>query len=285
MLDAVVQIHAGADANDDIRCQFYDLGASAAVGGSEQANDSLPASGYGQLVLHCLYYTASATTVQVWAVNNTAARGSVTPPITTNVVITGAGSSSVNGLYINQGVNPNSGYGGNWWLKTTNDFNLVFLAGSAVRWYVAEANNGTAAAGYYHSAQSVSSTDPVYGWTESGIGSAGADGGTTPLPSLAYAYGAPATNMTALALSSSSTKACVPAITALSVSTGESVSLTITGAGLTGATAVKINGTSCTSVVVVSDTEITCTTPASFTTGAVAVTTPGGVASYGSFTP
>ena len=77
---------------------------------------------------------------------------------------------------------------------------------------------------------------------------------------------------------SSDSAARTPAITSFSPTYGESVSLTLTGSGFTGATSVKINGTACTSATVVSDTQITCTTPASFTSGTVAVATPGGTA-------
>jgi hypothetical protein len=54
--------------------------------------------------------------------------------------------------------------------------------------------------------------------------------------------------------------------------------VTITGSGLTGTTAVKFNTTAVTSFTVVSDTQITATIAAKTTSGFVSVTTPGGTA-------
>ena len=61
-------------------------------------------------------------------------------------------------------------------------------------------------------------------------------------------------------------------------------SVTINGANLTGATAVKLNGTAA-SFTVVSPIKIKATVPCGATTGKIAVTTPAGtVISVGSFT-
>ena len=77
----------------------------------------------------------------------------------------------------------------------------------------------------------------------------------------------------------------LPVLSSFTPTYGESVSVTLTGSGFTGATGVSFNGTAGTSVVVVSDTEITVTSPASFTNGPISVATPGGTAvSYANFT-
>jgi hypothetical protein len=77
-----------------------------------------------------------------------------------------------------------------------------------------------------------------------------------------------------------------PSITSLSPTSGPvGTSVTITGANLTGASAVGFNGTAATTFAVVSATTVTATVPAGAATGPVSVTTPGGTAtSPGSFT-
>ena len=76
----------------------------------------------------------------------------------------------------------------------------------------------------------------------------------------------------------------IPTVTAISPIYGPvstSTTITITGTGFTGATAVTIGGTAATSFSVVSNTSITATTPASSTIGQVdvLVTTPSGTSS------
>ena len=62
-------------------------------------------------------------------------------------------------------------------------------------------------------------------------------------------------------------------------------SVTLTGAGFTGATAVKFNGTAATTFTVGSDTSITVTVPSGAASGTIAITTPGGTGSSpGAFT-
>lgn len=76
----------------------------------------------------------------------------------------------------------------------------------------------------------------------------------------------------------------VPAITAFTpTSAGPSTTVTITGSGLTGATAVSFGGTAATSFTVVSATSITAVV-GSGASGSVSVTTPGGTATLTGFT-
>ena len=77
-----------------------------------------------------------------------------------------------------------------------------------------------------------------------------------------------------------------PTISGFSPASGPAGStVTISGSGFTGATAVAFNGTSAASYTVKSDTQITATVPAGATTGPVSVTAPGGTAtSTASFT-
>ncbi|HEY0156591.1 MAG TPA: IPT/TIG domain-containing protein [Thermoanaerobaculia bacterium] len=74
----------------------------------------------------------------------------------------------------------------------------------------------------------------------------------------------------------------IPAVTSFDPLTGEAgATVTITGARLTGATAVKFGGTSggaSTSIAVVNDTTVTAVVPASGKSGTICVTTPGGTA-------
>ena len=75
-----------------------------------------------------------------------------------------------------------------------------------------------------------------------------------------------------------------PVVTTFTPTYGTSVSVTLTGVGFSGATAVSFNGTPGTSLVVVNDTTITVTSPSSFTGGPISVTTIAGVAaSVGSY--
>ena len=78
----------------------------------------------------------------------------------------------------------------------------------------------------------------------------------------------------------------VPAVTSFDPISGVvGTSVTVSGSGLSGATAVTFNGTAATSFSVVSDTQVTASVPAGATTGKVAVTTPGGTStSAASFT-
>ena len=74
-----------------------------------------------------------------------------------------------------------------------------------------------------------------------------------------------------------------PAITSFSpASAGIGSVVTLTGSGLSGATAVKVNGTAVTKVTVVGPTSLVLTVPTGATTGKVTVTTAGGTATSGS---
>jgi len=74
-----------------------------------------------------------------------------------------------------------------------------------------------------------------------------------------------------------------PTITGFAPTSGApGTSVVITGANLTGATAVSFNGTAASSFTVNSDTQITAVVPATATSGAISVTTPSGTASSGS---
>jgi streptogramin lyase len=90
-------------------------------------------------------------------------------------------------------------------------------------------------------------------------------------------------NKLAVAVPSASS---APAISGFSPASGPAGStVTISGSGLTGATAVAFNGTSAASDTVKSDTTITAVVPAGASTGPVSVTGPGGTAtSTASFT-
>ncbi|WP_285571921.1 IPT/TIG domain-containing protein [Geothrix limicola] len=76
----------------------------------------------------------------------------------------------------------------------------------------------------------------------------------------------------------------VPTVTSLNPTGGQAgSSVTITGTGLTNASAVSFNGTPAASFTVTSATQITATVPAGATTGPVSVTTPGGTATGPAF--
>jgi len=70
-----------------------------------------------------------------------------------------------------------------------------------------------------------------------------------------------------------------PTLTSFAPTSGaEGDTITLTGTGFTGASAVTFNGTAATTFTVDSDTSITVTVPTGATTGAIVVTTPGGTA-------
>jgi C1A family cysteine protease len=76
------------------------------------------------------------------------------------------------------------------------------------------------------------------------------------------------------------TVAPAPTVTSFTPASGPvGTSVTVTGSGFTGATAVSFNGIAAATFSVASDTQITATVPAGATTGPIAVTTPGGSAS------
>jgi uncharacterized repeat protein (TIGR02543 family) len=82
-----------------------------------------------------------------------------------------------------------------------------------------------------------------------------------------------------------STQTAAPTVTAVSPSSGTTLggtTVTITGTGFTGATAVNFGGTAATSYTVVSDTEITATAPAGTGTVDTTVTTANGTSSTSS---
>ena len=99
--------------------------------------------------------------------------------------------------------------------------------------------------------------------------------------STTYHYRIEATNATGTTFGSdqqftTTGQGTAPAVSSFTPTSGPSgTSVTITGSGFTGATAVKFNGTTAT-FTVTSDTQITATVPAAATTGPVAVTTPAG---------
>jgi hypothetical protein len=62
---------------DKIRCKFYNAKTSADVAGSEEANDGIAAGSDGQIILDSLIYVSAASTIQLWAVNNSNAEGTV----------------------------------------------------------------------------------------------------------------------------------------------------------------------------------------------------------------
>lgn len=79
----------------------------------------------------------------------------------------------------------------------------------------------------------------------------------------------------------SSCPAPAPTISAFSPSSGGvGTSVTISGSGFTGATAVAFNGTNA-SFTVDSDTQVTATVPVGATSGPISITTPGGTATSG----
>jgi subtilisin family serine protease len=74
------------------------------------------------------------------------------------------------------------------------------------------------------------------------------------------------------------TYSVAPAIESFSPTTGAvGGTVTLTGSGFTGATAVTFNGVAATTFSVVTDHEMTVTVPSGATTGGIAVTTPGGI--------
>ena len=108
-----------------------------------------------------------------------------------DIIVTLAGTAGCNGTYIDQG--PNSyAPGTHWWLRSDATFSLNVNPGDGIpqRWYFCLGNTGgsiSGGPGYYHTPNG-QGTDPVAAnWA------AGApDGGTLPMPSLAYAPPTPA---------------------------------------------------------------------------------------------
>src|SRR5439155_699503 len=73
------------------------------------------------------------------------------------------------------------------------------------------------------------------------------------------------------------TPPAAPAISGFSPASGPpGTSVSISGSGFTGATAVTFNGTAASSMSVASDAQITATVPAGATSGRIGVTAPGG---------
>ncbi|MDR3709939.1 MAG: IPT/TIG domain-containing protein [Capsulimonadaceae bacterium] len=138
-ISAVVQIQAGTTANDDIRVKLYNATLGAAIGGSEQCAGSLAASALGQIVIDQLVYVAAASVIQVWAVNNTAARGSVpgritiaganlVPAMTSDTAPSGTASGSSN----YSGTDFYEAFTGN--LTPSGWSNAFFLNGTTTGW-------------------------------------------------------------------------------------------------------------------------------------------------------
>jgi hypothetical protein len=172
-ISAVVKIQAGSS-NGDIRCKFRNVTAGADVTDSEQGNSGIYSSLYGQIVLDTLLYVSAPTTLQLWAVNNSGASGTL---IATN------------------------------------------------------------------------------------------------------------TSMKYQALQTAA-RYTIPVVSTIAPYYGVNISVTISGSGFTGATAVSFNGTAATSFVVVNDTTITATSPITFSSGPVSVMNPAGTgSSIASFYP
>jgi hypothetical protein len=114
---------------------------------------------------------------------------------------------------------------------------------------------------------------------------------TTTVPAGATTGPIAVTTPGGTATSGSLTVIPTPVITSFSPATGAFAAgpfilpgtVTITGTGLTGATAVSFNGTAQPTFTVVDDTTITTTVPFGGTTGAIQVTTPGGTGTSGAF--
>ncbi len=145
--------------------------------------------------------------------------------------------------------------------------------GSPTTWDWSFGDGGT------NSGNTASNESPSYTYTTAGTYSVYltiGDGGVLPSST--------STQTTTITVNAgATTTSTVPAVTSVSptygpVSTGTTI--TITGTGFTGATAVTVGGTEATSFTVVSDTEITATTPAEAAgTVDVIVTTPSGTSS------
>jgi len=75
---ALMEIVNGATASDVYTCKFYDATNAADITSSERKLDHLPASKTGQLVLKNTITTTGAANIQVYGVNTTAARGTIT---------------------------------------------------------------------------------------------------------------------------------------------------------------------------------------------------------------
>jgi len=384
-VSAVVKIQGGATADDDVRVKLYNATLGIDVPGSEQCLGCLVAGGLGQIVIDMLVHLDAEAILQVWAVNNTAARGTIpgsvvvqpaasflchcetltdsssnsgavtvegAAAVSSSTVKFGAGSlyvdrsgSGVNGILLGAESALTLGtadftldfwvnfatiesfnsfmvmqQGGNWMQFGLNGGTLQFQTNNAM----AVSGSWSPSTGVWHHVALVRHGSSFYLWVNGAqIGSTGSDSESFPAyssgmqlfynngsqqpncyvdeirfvngfaawtapftpPAAAYSSAAvtlPAsTRVGVMALgvgSGSVTCGLLPVVSGFSPTYGESVAVTITGTGLTGATSVTIGGVVCTSVVAVSDTEVTCVSPASFSNGRVVVTTPSGSA-------
>jgi hypothetical protein len=142
----------------------------------------------------------------------------------------------------------------------------VTLTGSGFTGATAVRFNGVAATTYAAaSATQITATVP-----------AGATSGT-------IAVATPGGTATSASSFTVTTPIPAPTITSFTPATGPvGTTVTLTGSGFTGATAVRFNGVAATTYAVVSATLITANVPAGATTGTIAVATPGGIATSAS---